>query len=202
MRLADLRIGGDAAQWRELGFSVGDDGAVNVGSVRLELTAAEQGAVESWGLESEAALPESIDGLATRRTARAGVEVVHPNGVTGIDHLVVFTPSLERTTAAFVDVGVDCRRVREPGGDIRQGFFIVADLLVEVVEGVGLQDDEPARFWGVTMVVADLDAAASVLGDRLGAIKEAVQPGRRIATVVPNAVGGLPLALITPRLGR
>ncbi len=82
---------------------------------------------------------------------------------------------------------------------MRQGFFLVGDVLLEVVEGTGLTDDEPARFWGITMVVSDIDAAAALLGERLGRVKEAVQPGRRIATVRSEASGGLPLALITPR---
>ena len=89
--------------------------------------------------------------------------------------------------------------MREAGGGVRQGFFLVGDLLLEVIDGTGLPDGAPARFWGMTLVVSDIDAAAALLGERLGAIKDAVQPGRRIATVRPEASGGLPLALITPR---
>jgi hypothetical protein len=47
--------------------------------------------------------------------------------------------------------------------------------------------------------VADLDAAAERLGDRLGRARDAVQRGRRIATVRPEAGLGPPVALITPR---
>ena len=58
----------------------------------------------------------------------------------------------------------------------------------------------PRRVSGaVTAVVSDIDHAATLLGDNLGTVKDAVQPGRRIATVRPEASGGLPLALITPR---
>ena len=66
-------------------------------------------------------------------------------------------------------------------------------------ESAELKRDAPARFWGITVAVADIDAAAGTLGERLGAVKDAVQPGRRIATVRPEASGGLPLALITQR---
>jgi hypothetical protein len=48
-------------------------------------------------------------------------------------------------------------------------------------------------------VVDDLEAAAERLGDRLGRVKDAVQPGRRIATVRREAGLGVPLALMTPR---
>jgi hypothetical protein len=197
--VAALRIGGEASQWRELGFEVAEEGLVMAGGVRLELLpSSEQGTIGSWALDGEG-VPDSIDGLRTDEADRGGPEPVHANTVVGIDHVVVMTPSLERTTAAFAEIGVECRRIREAGGGVRQGFFLVGDLLVEVVDGTGLDAAEPARFWGLTAVAADLDRAAEVLGDRLGRIKDAVQPGRRIATVRPEAVGGLPLALITPR---
>jgi hypothetical protein len=199
MRVAALRIGADIEQWRQLGFQVSDDGNPKVGAVRLELRPdAERGKVVSWALEGED-LPVSVDGLPTDAAKRGGPDARHPNGVLAIDHVVVFTPSLDRTTAAFAAIGVECRRVHEAGSGVRQGFFLVGDLLVEVVDGTGLDPDAPARFWGITFVVSDIDAAAALLGERLGRIKDAVQPGRRIATVRPEACGGLPLALITPR---
>jgi hypothetical protein len=199
MRVAALRIGGEPARWRELGFHLGHDGVAVIGGVRLELQqSAEPGAIGSWALDG-GHVPDSVDGLATDAAIRGGPGAAHPNGVIGIDHVVVFTPSLERTTAAFTEIGVDCRRVREANGGTRQGFFLVGDVLVEVIDGVGLKPDEPARFWGITVVVSDIDAVAVLLGERLGRIKDAVQRGRRIATVRPEASGGLPLALITPR---
>lgn len=199
MRVAALRIGAELEQWRDLGFHVSDDGTALVGGVRLELLpSAERGRIVSWSLEG-VQVPDSIDGLPTDAAARGGPDATHPNGVLAIDHVVVFTPSLERTTAAFAAIGIECRRVREAGGGRRQGFFLLADLLLEVIDGVGLEPEAPATFWGITAVVPDIDNAAALLGERLGRIKDAVQPGRRIATVRPEACGGLPLALITPR---
>ena len=199
MKVAALRIGAELEQWRDLGFHVSDNGTAMVGPVRLELLPdAERGKIVSWALEG-ADIPDSIDGLPTDVAARGETDAVHPNGVQAIDHVVVLTPSLERTTAAFAEVGIECRRVREAGGGTRQGFFLVEDVLLEVVDGRALEPEAPARFWGITAVVSDLDAAAALLGERLGKIKDAVQPGRRIATVRPEACGGLPLALITPR---
>jgi hypothetical protein len=169
------------------------------GPVRLELLReAEPGAIVSWALEGDS-VPGDIDGLATEAAARLGGESDHPNGVVAIDHVVVLTPSLERTTDAFAGIGVECRRVREAGNGVRQGFFLLEDLLVEVVAGTGMAPDAPARFWGITLVVSDIDRAAELLAEKLGAVKDAVQPGRRIATVRAEAAGGLPLALITPR---
>ena len=55
------------------------------------------------------------------------------------------------------------------------------------------------RRWGLVVVVADLDAAVEATGDRSAPRKDAVQPGRRIATVRPEAGLSVPLALMTPR---
>jgi hypothetical protein len=69
-------------------------------------------------------------------------------------------------------------------------------VILEVVAH-GKIDPGPARFWGITFAVDDLDACAELLGDRLGSIRDAVQPGRRIATVRREARLGLPVALIS-----
>jgi hypothetical protein len=45
--------------------------------------------------------------------------------------------------------------------------------------------------------VADLDACAALLGGRLGEVRDAVQPGRRIATIRREAGLGVPVALIS-----
>jgi hypothetical protein len=199
MRVAALRIGAEPEEWRDLGFGVSPEGAVELGNARLELSAsARRGEIGSWALEGEG-LPEELDGLPTDAGVRGEPKAGNPNGALAIDHVVVVTPSLERTTGAFAEVGVECRRVREAGRGIRQGFFLFGDLLVEAVELTDADGDAPARFWGFTVAVADIDAAAGMLGERLGAVKDAVQPGRRIATVRPEASGGLPLALITQR---
>jgi hypothetical protein len=196
--VAALQIGGRPASWRGLGFEV-IEGSCPLGGVRLDVSdSVTHGAIVSWTVD-RAEVPDSIDGLRTVSGARNGAAATHPNGVTSIDHLVALTPSLERTAEALAQIGVECRRVREAGDGVRQGFFLVGDLLLEVVARTAIGEDEPARFWGITVVVPDIDAAAELLGEKLGSIRDAVQPGRRIATVRPEASDGLPLALITPR---
>src|SRR5205085_2371752 len=122
----------------------------------------------------------------------AGEAPSHPNGVERIDHIVVVTPDLDRTTGALAAAGSERRRVREiPAGErtLHQGFFRLGEVILEVVDGMPLdpaaepQPGAPAAFWGLVFVVGDLDAAAAQLGDDLGEPRPAVQPGRRIATV-------------------
>jgi hypothetical protein len=88
------------------------------------------------------------------------------------------------------------------GRTLHQGFFRLGEVILEVVDGMPLDPaaepapGAPAAFWGLVFVVADLDAAAARLGDRLGTPRDAVQWGQRIATVRREAGLGLPVALI------
>ena len=101
MRVAALRIGAEPEGWRELGFDVQPDASVALANGRLELTgSAEVGTIGSWVFEGED-VPSEIDGLRTDAGSRGDSDVAHPNGAISIDHVVVVTPSLERTTGAF-----------------------------------------------------------------------------------------------------
>lgn len=128
----------------------------------------------------------------------AGTEAPHPNGVVGIDHLVVLSGDLERTISAFEADQIACRRIREAGeGDraVRQGFFRFGRLIVEVASGPvrtgRTAAEEPATFYGLSFDVEDLDRTAAALGEALGPIRAAVQTGRRIATLRGRGLGGV-----------
>ena len=193
-RIDQLTIGADPGSWRGSGFNAGEDG-MRAGSVAIDFASGE--GILGWRIDGAA---EEIDGLPVATAAEVGRgDTAHPNGVTRIDHLVVFTPDLERTTGALEEIGVERRRVREMEtgeGPMRQGFFRLGEVILEVVEHSNVEAG-PARFWGITFAVADLESAAELLGDRLGSIRDAVQPGRRIATVRREAELGLPVALIS-----
>ena len=131
----------------------------------------------------------------------AGPEVAHPNGAVAVDHVVAATPDVGRTLRALAAAGLEPRRVRE-AGETRQAFFVLSTALLEVAgPATAAQDDPdgPARLWGLVVVVEDLDALAARLGDELGTIRDAVQPGRRIATLRPQAGVSTALAFLTPR---
>jgi hypothetical protein len=59
----------------------------------------------------------------------------------------------------------------------------------------------PARFWGLAFQVRDLDATCQHLGDKVGEPRDAVQPGRRIATLRREAGLGPAVAFMSPGPG-
>jgi len=192
-----LAVADPPEAWSSLGFTVADS-VCRVGDVCFALGAEGGKGVRAWSLPS-------VDGL--RVCEPAPVEPpgqsagAHANGVVDLDHLVVTTPDHQRTLAAFEAAGWDLRRVRETdtyGAPMRQAFYKIDRVVLEVVGPAEPMGDSPARFWGLAFVSHDLDATASYLGDRLHPAKDAVQPGRRIATLDKTAGPTVPIAFMTP----
>lgn len=198
--LTALRIAADPDRWRAVGVPLDRSGRAVVGDVLLDVAPAgerEEEGLRAWGWTGLAATAD-LDGLA-----RADRPPPEPDGeaaasaFAAIDHVVVFTGDLDRTVASFDAAGLDRRRVRDAGA-VRQAFYVVGPALVEVAAPAE-PTAEPARLWGITFVSDDLDATAQALGDLIGDVRDAVQPGRRIATIRREAGLGLPVAVMTRR---
>ena len=183
----ELRVGDSPDAWRAIGFDL-DDTCCRVGSVRIRLGGEGTG-ITGWTLREVPADLTDVDGVPTTASASPPTEPgdMHPNGVTRIDHLVFMTPDLPRTTAAVVALGLDVRRERDAGA-FQQVFFRLREVILEVV-GPQEAGPGPASLWGLTFTVNDLDATAEFLGDRIGRVKDAVQPGRRITTLRGKELG-------------
>jgi hypothetical protein len=210
--LVALDVGGSAEPWTSIGLTAADgvsqvgdvtfryEHLVTAGAARGGLGGADPrlGAVRDRGTRGPRRLPTVW--LPEPVTPNQPVE--HPLGVTALDHVVVASPDPRRTFACFESAGLQLRLEREAGSAQRplvQGFFRDGQARIEVVGPAEPSDDGPATFWGLTLVVEDLDAAVAELGpERCGPARDAVQPGRRIAALTRAA--GLPLrvALMTP----
>jgi hypothetical protein len=70
--------------------------------------------------------------------------------------------------------------------------------VIEAPPGSPVLPDAPARLWGLAFLVESLEHTAALLGDRLGAPRDAVQPGRRIATLRREAGLSFGCAFMTP----
>jgi len=197
----ELHLADPADTWRSAGFSVDPDDVCRVGEVRLRLTGGGTG-ILGWALRG---LPSGgpLDGIPTSRSVVAATEpAAHPNGVTSIDHVVLLSPNLPRTVEALVAVGLQSRRVRDAelgGRPMRQIFFRLGAVILEVVGSPDAVADGPSSLWGITYVVADIEATASFFGERTLPVKDAVQPGRRITTLRHRDLGmSVRTAMISP----
>lgn len=193
--LAALQIADPAGAWAALGFTVSEDGVVVLGGVELWLDAAGRG-ITGWTLR-RISLHHDVDGLSTGVTTDppAGTGP-HPNGAMAIDHVVATTPDFDRTAAALADAGIALRRVRDAGG-FRQGFRRLGPAILEIVEAPKMPAG-PARFWGLVVVVADLVGVRARLAPHVGEIRNAVQPGRQIATLAQSAGLSPQIAFMDP----
>ena len=202
----EITIADEPASWAALGFAL-DDGACELAGVTLRLAGLWRGRrdrrlVAARPAQRRARRPADGDlDCAARAPAPA-----HPNGVVEIDHVVAVSPALERSVAAFEQAGLDLRRVREeptPAGAPRQAFFRLGREILELVQ----EPDEvvasnggperPVHFWGLALLVEDIDRTVEMMAPHARPAREAVQPGRRISTLARSAGLAIPLALMS-----
>jgi catechol 2,3-dioxygenase-like lactoylglutathione lyase family enzyme len=208
--LDELVLADEPERWASLGFTVAD-GVVQLGPARVRLAGGDAGrGIVGWSLRGLAST--DLDGLPTERSQASPPPTPpeHRNGVSGIDHIVAMTPDLDRSVSALQGAGLDLRRIREeptPAGAPRQAFFAIGAQILEVVqepEQIVAERggrDRPARLWGLALLAPDLDATVAALAPHVGAVRDAVQQGRRIATLKRSAALAVPVALMSPRTG-
>lgn len=195
--IAALHIADPPGLWAELGFVV-SGGSSWISGTRHVLGAVGVGVVD-WLLREAEGLAELPIGAGPTPAREPTPE--HPNGVRSLDHIVIATPDLARTIEAFETHGIGLRRIRDTGSDdrpSRQAFFRLGETLAEVVGHPDRSRPGPARFYGLAFTVRDLAETARYLGARLRPAKQAVQPGRQIATLDRAAGSSVPIAFMSP----
>ncbi len=207
----EILVGDPPEAWQAAGFTVDDDGTCRIGSVRVRLVGRDGGKrILGWSLR-DAPPPRLadgvLDGLPTSASdAPPASPAEHRNGASSIDHVVLLTPDLDRTTAALGAVGLEPRGERDTdtyGAPMRQVFFRLGEVILELIGQPGAQGEGDPGFFGLAITVADLDGLAADLGDRLGSIKDAVQDGRRIATLRHRELGmSVATAFMSPEPAR
>jgi len=151
--LDEIAVADPPEAWAAVGFEV-CDGVIDVGAVRFGPAGREAG--------------RGVFAVTARE-----LEDEHPDGLPlSLSQSPPREPRAEPT----------------PAGAPRQAFFRLAEVILEVVQAPpGSREerdaDAPARFWGLAFGVADLAATAEALGDKLGEPRDAVQEGRRLATL-------------------
>ncbi len=216
-----LTVSDEPDAWRAAGFAVDDDGTCRTGMVRVELIGSagtkSDGTVargiRAWSLRdlpAGATDAGKLDGIATQRSDRPPADPAeHPNGTIRIDHVVIASPDGEATSTAFDAAGWEQRRLRDASNDVgnemaptHQRFFRAGEVILEVV-APHMPADPPerhtAKLFGLAFVVADIEATVASLEHVCNPPKDAVQPGRRIATLRTRDLDiSVPIAFMTP----
>ena len=181
--IAALVVGGSPEPWEAMGFAkLSSEGSRTLFSlVDVELV------VDS------AMEPGSMDWVLADQPFSGPAGTI---GCLGVDHVVLRTNNLDETCDEVTRLtGAPRKRVRDAGNGVMQGFHRVGSVIIEVVAG-GAPVEKPA-LWGFVVNVVDLDAVCNHVGpDVIGQPKNAVQPGRRIATARATAGLGIPFALM------
>ncbi len=223
VELAALAVADRPGRWRALGFAVRDDRVV-VGAIEVRLGGEGRG-ITGWTLRGVVAdrgpdrrrhpglgsvsKHRVLDGLTTCITSAPAPDVgQHPNRAMGIDHVVVVTPDFDRTSVALERAAMPLRRVQpddagaaHPGeagsraGGFRQGFRRLGPTVLELVEAPSA---DAVAFWGLVIVVPDLQAPGEWLAPHLDHVRDAVQPGRHIATLGRGAGLSTRVAFMDP----
>ncbi len=207
----ELVVGDPPEAWVDAGFAVDPDGVCRIGGVAVRLDPEQGRGIRRWSLRGIDA-DTVVDGIPTAATdAGTGPgqpPAIHPNGVLRIDHLVVASSDGDRTAGALAALGLEARRTRDDdtsyGMPMRQTFFRLGEVILELIAPQEALDGSApgARFYGLALDVEDLDALAGRYGPCLGRIKDAVQPGRRIATLRRRDLGlSAAIAFMTPGPG-
>lgn len=211
----------------EPSFDGGSNGmaisSVTIGTIQIRFAPQSTGTgINEWVFDSRSIVVsgQSIDGIRTSTTDERP-EVVHPsdhpNHATGIDHVVMTSPNLSRTIEALRNAGFEVRRTRDvPNSDRQQVFLWAGDTILELVGPAngptansptqpdaksGVEDLKPAELWGLAITTEDLAGAARTLGSALSEPKDAVQTGRKVATVATRDLGiSVPMILMTPHI--
>lgn len=215
--LRSLLIGDTTASWVAAGFDVSERhgrARTAIGDVTIELVGPDDGrGIVAWRFDALGTLSEdrTIDGVRTLEGESqldddsAHNHREHANLVSHLDHVVMFTPDLQRTVAALEAAGFEARRTRDvPGTEPlrQQVFFWAGSTIIELVGPAEPTGDGPATLWGLAVTCDDLDAAHDRLDGRLGTPKAAVQAGRRIATLRTRDLGvSTAIAFMSPHGG-
>ena len=208
--LQRLIVGDDPDAWRAAGFRV-DGNEATFGKVVIKLAGADgERGVLGWSL---AGVTTDIEQISTFNAPSPGSQPIrreengaatHTNAVFAIDHVVVETGDVDRTVEAFTEVGMAERRratMSTPVGERQQAFLWAGRVIIEVVGPVEPDHDASMGIWGLALVSSNLAVTAHVLAEDLSEPRDAVQPGRKIATMRTRSLDiSIPIVVMSPHV--
>jgi hypothetical protein len=202
-RLVALHVGGALSPWQAIGLTF-DEFTCTLADVDV-VVSGETSGLHGWTIDVGRDEIIEIDGIRTTlvsgTTPRPSMSTIGRQKVIGLDHVVVNTDNIDRTTQAITAaLGLEVRRERQLGNGAVQRFHKLENTIIEVVSGPHITQPG-ASLWGMVASVDDLFELAEELGENTTSPpKKATQPGRYISTVRGSVSLGVPFALMTPHV--
>jgi hypothetical protein len=202
-RLVALHVGGAFTPWQAIGLMF-DEHTCPLADVDIVVSGENLG-LHGWTIDIGRDEIIEIDGIRTTlvsgTTPRPSLSTIGRQKVIGLDHVVVNTDNIDRTTEAITAaLGLEVRRERQLGNGAVQRFHKLDNTIIEVVTGPHITQPG-ASLWGMVASVDDLFDLAEELGENTTSPpKKATQPGRYISTVRGSVGLGVPFALMTPHV--
>ena len=202
-RLVALHVGGALTPWQAIGLTF-DELTCPLADVDI-LVSGETPGLHGWTIDIGRDDVVDIDGIRTTLVSgtqpRPSLSTLGRQKVIGLDHVVVNTDDIDRTTQAITAaLGLEVRRERQLVNGAVQRFHKLDNTIIEVVTGPHITQPG-ASLWGMVASVDDLFDLAEELGENTTSPpKKATQPGRYISTVRGSVGLGVPFALMTPHV--
>jgi hypothetical protein len=202
-RLVALHVGGALTPWQAIGLMF-DENTCPLADVDIVVSGETPG-LHGWTIDIGRDEIIEIDGIRTTLVSgtkpRPALSTIGRQKVIGLDHVVVNTDNIDRTTEAITAaLGLEVRRERQLGNGAVQRFHKLDNTIIEVVSGPHITQPG-ASLWGMVASVDDLFDLAEELGENTASPpKKATQPGRYISTVRGSVGLGVPFALMTPHV--
>ncbi len=202
-RLVALHVGGALSPWQAIGLTF-DASTCPLADVDV-IVSGENPGLHGWTIDVGRDETIEIDGIPTHLVSGTSpsrtTSLIGTQRIVGLDHVVVNTDDIDRTTNAItVALGLEVRRERQLGNGIVQRFHKLENTIIEVVSGPHIKEPG-ASLWGMVASVDDLFDLAEGLGEDITSPpKKATQPGRYISTVRGSVGLGVPFALMTPHV--
>ena len=206
----EILVGDPQEAWEAAGFTVDDDGCCRVGAVRVRLVGREAASGSSAGRCAAHPPPRSPTACSTAcpppsPTLRPWTRPCTPTGPPTSTTSSCSPPICLAPPWLLGRIGLEPRGERESdtyGAPMKQVFFRLGEVILELIGQPGSTGEGAPGFFGLAITVDDLDGLAVQLGERLGTIKDAVQEGRRIATLRHRDLGmSVATAFMSPEPG-
>lgn len=213
VQLKEVAVGGNVASWRRLGLQIEDSRGLASG-VAIDIHDDQEGLLSCSFSHDQTADNQSgfdvIDGLSIRLHHHShsrplpafelsstfdGVDFI------GIDHIVITTDDLDRTSDAIENVlGVSRARTRDAGHSVTQAFHKLDNTILELVTGPHVKH-LGAKWWGFVLTVNDIDHWWKQVGESVAMPpRDAVQQGRKISTIHSSVGLDVAVAVMSPHI--